>query len=257
MKFNGICIFGNLRTGSTYLCQQLAEAMEKVHGKKVLQLYEYLSSAVSYTKDWQSVLIDPTHRIPRPFTTALDLDRLRKIPVLIEDGNFPIMKIFPEDYTHSNYHLLHQTIIDNDSIYKICLNRLDVKNQFLSYFIARSTNKFHVYRGDLPEQDRGYKRLHVTKSEMEEIRNVILLHYNWHATNAKSYCHKVVWYHQMRDVEYLDLGLGKQDLIYDRQIKAVNDHESMAKKCIENFSETWEYASKLETDLFKLKTDLC
>lgn len=255
-QFKAICIFANLRTGSTFVCQQLAKAMSSVHGCDVVQLYEYLSSAVAYTKDWRSLLIDPSHRVPRPFMTALDLDRLRRLPAIMESGRFPVLKIFPEDYTHNNYEMIHRHVINDDRVYKICLNRADVRNQFLSYFIARSTNKFHVYRGDSDESERTYSPIRVSAADMDEIRNVILMHYSWHATNASDLCHRTVWYHKMHETVYPELGLGSTDLAYDRQIKAVHDHTAMGMKCIENFDEVNAYASRLDENLAGLRRDL-
>lgn len=256
MNFRGICLFANLRTGSTYVCQQLAHAMETVHGQRPAVLYEYLSSAVAYTKDWESQLIDPTHRVPRPFMTALDLDRLRQLPLIMDQGLFPILKIFPEDYTHHNYEHIHRYIINDPKIFKICLNRADIRNQFLSYFIARSTNKFHVYLGDASEDERPCNQMTVTAAEMDEIKNVILMHYSWHATNAQTYCHKTVWYHDMTRVDYPELGLPLESLRYERQRKAVNDHTAMGTRCITNFTELDAYATKLEKHLAGLRRDL-
>lgn len=244
--FNTVCIVASPRSGSNLLCEQLQEALSEIYINKVINLYEYLSPHQYVTENGKLIVVDPEDLIDRPNSFPIDLYRLKKLCTNTND--IKIFKILPRDITNRNYHLLNQIIFDNPKTYTICLNRFDVSNQILSYFIGKATGIWHSnQKSDLLEN----KSIYVKKEEMEKLGNEIILHYLWHAENKKR-CNKIVWYDQLMNTSYYDL-LGHNNFMPETQTKLNTNHIDIVHKSISNSFELIDYANKIELQISEIR----
>ena len=245
-SIKGICIFAYGRSGSTLLCEQLAHAIKTKHGIDARPLYEILTPHCVHTPDHKELVVDNTGILSRPLPTQLGFDRLERLEETIKDGVFPVFKIFSSDLTPENRYLTERIIMKNPSIYKICLNRADVTNQFLSWMISCSTGVWHHYADTLKDElvnvNNKYTPSHAYS---KSIAAGILLHYMWHFEVGYRTCQQTVWYDKLFEIDYPELGLVAADII-ETQTKMNVNHLDAARKCLGNYDEMIDLTNRLE-----------
>lgn len=247
LNYKGICIFAYGRSGSTLLCEQLTTGIKNKHGINAVSLYELLTPHGTNSPNFEHLVVDNTGLLSRPIQTHLGFDRIERVEEIISNGVFPILKLFSSDLTIENRELMNRVIINNPNMYKISLLRSDVANQFLSWMISCATGVWHHYPQDSKNEIRDYNRrpFNMSKKYAEEQAAGILLHYMWHFEVGYRKCHQLVWYDQLFNTDYPELGLSKSDMI-ESQTKMNEDHISNAKKCLANFDELYSIAKRLE-----------
>lgn len=248
MRYQAVCVFASPRSGSNLICEQLTAAIRPLADKPVVNLYEYLSPHHYVSPDGHAITVDLHGRMQRPTDTGLDLRRLRNLSRM--DDRIPVFKILPRDICRLNLDLIEATIFDRRSTFKICLNRWDIANQILSYFIGEATGFWHSNQGG------GHQRsiIEVSDHLMEKLGNEITAHYLWHAENRDRY-DMVVWYHELERMTYPML-LGHDRPLPASQTKINTDHIQTARGCIVNANRLIEFAKGVEQELSKLREHL-
>lgn len=245
MKHQAVCVFASPRSGSNLICEQLAAAMRPLTDKPVVNLYEYLSPHNYVDLDGHSIIVDFHGRMPRPTDTGIDVCRLRSLSSM--DDRIPVFKVLPRDICRFNLDLIESTIFNRRSTFKICLNRWDIANQILSYFISEATGLWHSNQGG----ERQLSIIEVSYHRMEQLGNEITAHYLWHAENRHRY-DMVVWYHDLERMTYPML-LGHDDPLPVSQTKINTDHHEKARSCIINANKLIAFAKDIEHELSKLR----
>ena len=248
-NFNAICIFASPRSGSNLLVEQLSNGLQFKHGTNAKPLYEYLSPHNHINDAFECVYIDKEHVLQRPFTNGMDLYRLEKLAHYYTTGVFPVFKIFQQDMSTSNRLHIQRHILNDPTVYKICLNRADIINQILSYCIGMSTGVWHSRTGSMPIKDRIWRKYEVSVTMLNDIGSSIMLHQLWHAEQARQYCNKIVWYHELNNTDWSDLNLACTDLISTSLVKSNHNHIDTAAMAISNFDEVHNYAKMIDSNL--------
>lgn len=248
-NFNAICIFASPRSGSNLLVEQLSNGLMFKHGINAKPLYEYLSPHNHITDTFECVYIDREHVLQRPFTNGMDLYRLENLAQYYMNGVFPVFKIFQQDLSIGNRSHIHRHILNDPTVYKICLNRTDIVNQILSYCIGMSTGVWHIREGSTPIKDRIWRTYEVPAKMLNDIGSSIMLHQLWHAEQARQYCNKIVWYHELNDTNWPDLGLSCADFTSTDLVKSTHNHMDIAAMSILNFDEVYNYAKMIDNNL--------
>jgi hypothetical protein len=260
-SFKGICIFAYGRSGSTLLCEQLANALRVKHQLNTKSLYEILTPHCVLTPDFKELAVDMTGLNERPFRTSLDLYRLERVEDIISSDIFPIFKIFSSDMTHDNKDVMDRIIVNNSNIFKISLNRADVVNQYLSWMISCVTGVWHHYDFDDPnhtiDKNNGYSndrsippsnKHNADLNYAKYIASGVLLHYMWHFEVGYRKCNQTVWYDQLFNTDYPELGISKTDLI-ESQLKMNESHIETLHQCFKNADEIIDIAKRLESSI--------
>ena len=261
IPYKGICIFAYGRSGSTILCEQLANAIKINHGYDTRSLYEILTPHCVLTPDFKELAVDMTGLNERPFRTSLDLYRLERVEDIISSGIFPIFKIFSSDMTHNNKDVMDQLVVNNPNIFKISLNRADVVNQYLSWMISCATGVWLHYDFNDPNhsisKNNGYiddrsvppnNKRHADLNYAKYIASGVLLHYMWHFEVGYQKCNQTVWYDQLFNTDYPDLGISKNDLI-ESQLKMNDSHIETLHQCFSNADDIIKIAKRLENSV--------
>lgn len=247
LPYNGVCIFTYGRTGSTLLCEQLVHGIKTKHNINAISLYELLTPHGTFAPNYDHLVVDNTGFLDRPIQDQLGYHRLEGLSNTIEEGVFPVLKLFSTDLTADNRDLINKIILNNPNMYKISLLRHDVVNQFLSWLISVATSVWHHYDGDAKDEVSNFikKPYVMSRKYAEEQAAGILLQYMWHFEIGYKKCHQTVWYDQLFNTDYPELGLSKSDLI-ETQTKMNEDHFEAARKCLANFDEMYNIAKRLE-----------
>jgi LPS sulfotransferase NodH len=256
-KYKAVCIFASPRTGSTLLVEQLTIELNRQTGVKAKAFYEYLSPH-NYINDstLECTYIDREHVLRRPFTNGIDLDRLERLDEYYKRNIVPVWKLFQQDISPTNRVHISRYVLNDHSVYKICLNRLDVVNQIISYCIGLSTGIWHSTKGNDSIENKIWRQYHVEKNILNEIGSSIMLHYLWHAENAHKHCHKIVWYHGIDLADWSELGITQFDITASKLIKNTTDHITLGRQCILNFEEVHEYAKMIAKNLKQISENL-
>lgn len=245
MRHRIACVFAPPRSGSNLLCEQLASAMARVSGKPVANLYEFLSPHQHVTNDGVCHLVDRHDRMARPDPMGIDILRLRRLDAMRD--RIAVVKILTRDLHRGNLAEIDR-LLDADHAYTICLNRADVANQILSYFISRATGLWHSNQGSASAMNG---TMLVSHADMAAIGEEIRLHYLWHAEMAGR-VDRVVWYDQLLHATYPEL-LGHGDPLPASQSKLNEDHRGRALSLISNADELIGFASDIEDSIASLR----
>jgi hypothetical protein len=248
MRHRIVCVFASPRSGSNLLCEQLTDAISRVSDKRVVNLYELLSPHQHVSDDGMLHIVDRHDRLGRPDPMGLDLVRLRKLD-LTED-RISVVKILPRDIHRGNIDVIDRMMLGDDGTYAMCLNRRDVANQIISYFISRSTGVWHSNQGG--EILRGSTV--ADAGEMSRLGDEITMHYLWHAEMAGRF-DQIVWYDQLLSTAYPGL-LGHDSPLPASQDRLNADHAARARECITNADELIEFAAGVEASISSLRDSL-
>jgi len=124
MKYKGVCVFANVRTGGTLLTEMLANSIKTKFNINTQNFYELFGSHKIFLPNQKQLLFKmPAGMITRPlynnkpFHTPIDLDRLNFLEKTLNDGKiFPVFKIITAEITHHNHSKVKELIIENDEI---------------------------------------------------------------------------------------------------------------------------------------------
>ncbi len=255
-QFKSICIFASPRSGSNLLVEQLSSGLTSKYNINAKAFYEYLSPHNYINEKFECVYIDREHVLPRPFRNGLDLYRLEKLKDFESLGVFPVFKLFPNDHSVDNRLHIKKYILDDPTVFKICLNRKDIINQILSYCIGMSTGVWHIKSNTVSIEDKIWRKYHVSDEMLHDIGSTIMLHQLWHVEQAKQYCNRTVWYHELTSANWPELELTCEDLSYTKLIKSTHDHVDIGSKSILNFEEVYNYAKMINKNLTHIMAEL-
>lgn len=248
MRYRIACVFAAPRSGSNLLCEQLTDAISRVTDRRVVNLYEILSPHQHVSDDGTLHIVDHHDRLARPDAMGIDLMRLRKLE--FTEDRVSVVKILARDIHRGNLDMVDRIMLSDDGSYSICLNRRDVANQMLSYFISRSTGVWHSNQGG------GARRgpMVADVGEMSRLGDEITMHYLWHAEMAGRF-DQIVWYDQLLSATYPRL-LGHGSPLPASQERLNVDHVAKARECITNADELIEYATGVERSISSLRDSL-
>jgi hypothetical protein len=258
IPYKAVCIFAIARTGSDLLCDQIGLGLQIAHGINSVELNELLGPQQVISAEnrpwWIGLKKTYFNDIPlsrRPIPGPMSLDRLHRLPSIIDSGCMPVFKLFTSiDITEFNYQTIRKMIIDNDEVYKICLNRKDTKQQLLSWCIAVVTNIFHsrgIGRGDTMDDAVHEIELHRIVHEAKQY----LEHWIWHQQNAYL-CHKQVWYEDLLTESYDELGFSASQVI-TKSVKITHDHVEKCRRHISNHQEVFDLVDSLVEEMAQIQ----
>ena len=225
-KYDAIVVFGNYRYGSTALCNILHNFFTS-NGVNAFNWSEYLSMN-QYITPVDSSLVSKSIKLNYiPYSTDVIKLAERPIPSFIvkskleffnkiKKKNFVIFKIAPDDFKNGNDSLISEHILNNDRIYKIGLNRKDVKNAIISNLIG---GYFNIWTANKEEYQASYtsdaKKRTISLEYLNKITHNIILHNTWLYLNY-SKLDKIVWFDELPNLTIPDIGLYKfSDSIYE------------------------------------------
>lgn len=256
LQYKAVCIFASPRTGSNLLVERLCKGLNTVHQLNTRPLYEYLSPHSYITNDLKCGYVDPTHLLTRPAINGIDIDRLEKLDSIYDRNIVPVFKIFSNDHSTANRPYMHKHILNDNRVYKICLNRIDIKNQIYSYCIAMSTGVWHLRNDATPISQRIYRKLTISQQTLDEIGTSILMHWAWQAEHAKQTCDQTVWYADINHTDFPKLGIISTDCDNVNMVKNTEDHQDLAELCIENLEDLDQYADRISKSLTQISKDI-
>lgn len=227
------------------LCEQLSAAISLVTDVPVVNLYEFLSPHQHVTNDGHCYLIDREDSIARPDPLGIDTLRLARLNGMLD--RIAVLKILTRDLHRGNADAIDR-LIDGDHTYTICLNRADVANQILSYFIGKATGLWHSNQSG---SARAAAPIWVSRYDMARLGEEIMLHYLWHAEMRDRF-DATVWHDQLLTATYPGL-LGHGMPLPASQERLNLDHEGSARAHITNASELIDFAYEVEASISSLR----
>lgn len=248
MRHRIACVFAPPRSGSNLLCEQLTAGISQVADRPVVNLYEFLSPHQHVTDDGTFHLVDRHDLIPRPDPIGIDLLRLRRLDSMHD--RIAVVKILTRDLHRGNMAGI-DGLLDATHAYTICLNRADVANQILSYFISKATGVWHSNQvRSIPSGTP----IEVGHADMSAIGEEIKLHYLWQAEMSGRF-DRVVWYDQLLHATYPGL-LGHDNPLPASQSRLNIDHRGRTTELISNAAELIAFASEVEDSISSLRSEM-
>lgn len=166
----------------------------------------------------------------------------------VRKKNFVIFKIMPDDLLNGNDKLITDYILNDDSIFKIGLNREDTDNIIISTIVCGLTGVWHNIENQsttVPD----IEKKPTTAYAINDIVKKIIMHNTWLFYNHKL-LNQIIWYDELHDLHIDEMGLHSfsKSIFLQSQLS----HKERADKFVIDSKEFLECAEKLHKDIIPL-----
>ena len=257
-KYNSIVVFSNYRTGSTALCNMLANFIQQ-YNTPVFLWMEYLLNNLYLTEKYGGLQVDAMtsarfmygpgaiHVAKRPVPSHIVRSKLEFFNKT-RLKHFVIFKVMPDDFLNGNDKLLMDYILTDDTIFKIGLNREDTYNTIISSVEAALTNQYHIIK-DQPIAKADIIKQIVPAQLINTTIDNIIQHHTWLYYNH-FLLNQIVWYDELDSLNIHELGL--HHFSETMFIKNTVDHSTRANTNFLNSDEFLKCAAILHKEIVPL-----
>ena len=257
-KYNSIVVFSNYRTGSTALCNILANFIQQQNTPVFLWM-EYLLNNLYLTEKYGGLQVDAMKSGSFAYGPGNIYVAKRPVPYHIVQStlkffnkarlnNFVIFKVMPDDFLNGNDKLLMDYILKDDTIFKIGLNREDTYNTIISSVEAALTNQHHIIK-DQPIAKSDIIQQIVPSHIINRTVDNIIQHHTWLFYNH-FLLNQIIWYDELSNLSISDLGL--HHFAETMFLKNTADHSTRATTHFLNSDEFLKCASVLHNEILPL-----